>query len=116
MGLDNYAARDPSGELTLEDVTAFEEADIQLGQGAWGFRGKIYDELIYNVTGVSLYQGWLPPEVVRQMWVALERCDPEQVAKETKAYKESITPFDVTELQKFFRVCAVHNLGIRGSW
>jgi hypothetical protein len=116
MGLDSYAARAPNGDLTAEDITAFEEADVQLGQGTAGFRGKLYDELIYNVTGVSVYQGWLPPEVVRQMWVALERCDPEEVTKEIEAYKESITPFDVAELRKFFRVCAEHNLGIRGSW
>lgn len=116
MGLDNYAARDPSGELTLEDVTAFEEADIQLGQGAWGFRGKIYEELIYNVTGVSVYQGWLPPEVVREMWSALERCNAEQVASDVDVYKQANTPFAVQELRKFFRICAEHHLGIRGSW
>ena len=116
MGLDSYAARAPNGDLTAEDIIAFEEADVQLGQGPAGFRGKLYDELIFNVTGVSVYQGWLPPGVVRQMWVALERCDPEQATKELEAYKQSITSFDVAELRKFFRVCAERNLGIRGSW
>lgn len=116
MGLDNHAARSPNGDLAEEDLRAFEEADIHLGQGPDGFRGKLYQELIFNVTGVSLYEDWIPPEVVRQMWEALERCDPEEVTKNTSFYEASNTPSAVIELRKFFRVCVERNLGLVSSW
>jgi len=117
MGLDNYAARSPDLDLTEEDLKAFEEADIHLCDGGGrGFRGKVYHELIFNVTGVCLYDEWMPPEVVRQMWVALERCDPEEVTKNIKVYKDSNTPFAVAELRRFFGVCVERNLGLVSSW
>ena len=115
MGLDNYAARSPDGDLTDADLKAFEAADIHLGQGSHGFRGKLYEGLITDVTGVSLYEEWIPPEMVRQMWVALERCDPEEVTKD-RFYQASSTPSAVIELRKFFRVCAERNLGLVSSW
>lgn len=102
--------------MTEEDLKAFEEADIHLGQGHGGFRGKLYQELIFNVTGVSLYEDWIPPEVVRQMWEALERCDPEEVTKKIEVYNDSNTPFAVGELRKSFRVCVERNLGLVSSW
>ncbi len=116
MGLDNYAAKSPDGGLTDEDLAAFEAADIHLGASADGFRGKLYDELISNVTGVSLYERWITPEVVRQMWVALERCDPEEVTKDINVYKDTNTPSTVEEFRKFFRVCVERNLGLIASW
>lgn len=115
MGLDNRAARSPDGDLTEEDLAAFEAADIHLGQGPDGFRGKLYQDLISDVTGVSLYDAWIPPDMVRQMWVALERCDPEEVTKD-RIYDASSTPSAVTELRKFFRVCVERNLGLISSW
>lgn len=115
MGLDNYAARSPDGGLTEEDLAAFEAADIHLGQGANGFRGKLYKDLISDVTGVSLYEEWIPPEMVRQMWVALEQCDPEEVTKD-RFYSASGSSYAVDELRKFFRVCVERNLGITSSW
>ena len=115
MGLDNYAARSPRGDLTDEDLAAFKAADIHLGQGPNGFRGKLYQDLISDVTGVSLYEQWISPEVVRQMWVALERCNPEEVTKD-RFYDASSTPFAVTELRRFFRVCVERNLGLISSW
>jgi len=116
VGLDNYASTSPDLDLTDEDRKAFEAANIHLGQGDGGFRGKLYQELILNVTGVSLYQDWIPPEVVRGMCEALERCDPEEVTKDMKVYKDSNSPFAVGELRKFFRVCVERNLGLVSSW
>lgn len=115
MGLDNYAGRSPSGALTDEDLAAFEAADIHLGQGPDGLRGKLYQDLISDVTGVSLYEEWIPPEMVRQMWVALEQCDPDEVTKD-RFYSASSSPSAVTELRKFFLVCVERNLGLISSW
>jgi hypothetical protein len=114
MGLDNYASRTPELELTEEDEAAFEAADIHLAEGPSGFRGKIYQDLITGITGVSMYEHWIPPEVVRQMWMALERCDPEEVVKDQSFYNHD--PEVVLELRKFFRVCVERNLGIVASW
>ena len=114
MGLDNYASRTPELELTTEDEAAFEAADIHLADGPDGFRGKIYQDLITGITGVSLYEDWIPPEVVRQMWMDLERCDPEEAVKDQSFYDHG--PEVILELRKFFRVCVERNLGIVSSW
>ena len=79
MGLDTFAARTPQDEeLGEKDSRAF--AGIVLCGGMHSgsdgcFRGKVYDSLIEGVTGVSLYQEWITPEVVREMAAALEACD-----------------------------------------
>jgi hypothetical protein len=61
----------------------------------------VYSDLVRSVTGESLYQEWIPPETVRKMADAFERCDPDR---------------DVAELAKFFRVCAERGLGLGGWW
>jgi hypothetical protein len=113
MGLDNYASRTPDWELSPEDEAAFEAARIGLASGPTGLRGKIYDELVTKVTGVSLYQKWIPPEVVRQMWVELESCDAETVTAEEALRDRSVS--DVEELRRFFRICVERNLGLFGD-
>lgn len=113
MGLDNYASRTPDWELTPEDESAFEAARIGLVSGPTGLRGKIYDELVKKVTGVTLYQAWIPPEVVAQMWVALESCDAEAVTAEPALRERSVS--DVEELRRFFRICVERSLGLFGS-
>ena len=84
MGLDVFAARSPDRgdkRLTRRDRRAFEKADVQLAGGMYSgdpgsFRGKLYDGLVEHITGVSLYELWIPPKTVRAMSKALERCDP----------------------------------------
>lgn len=63
MGLDTYAQPSKDGELSDEDMQAFQQAGISLcggilsGNGSDGsFRGKVYDRLISDITGQSLYQ------------------------------------------------------------
>ncbi len=41
------------------------------------FRGKGYVYAVHRVTGVSLYEEWIPSETVRAMAEAFERRDPE---------------------------------------
>ena len=119
MGLDTYAMRGSDIELTKEDLAAFEAADIQLCEGVpsgltYGFRGKVYDDLVLEITGESLYQDWIPPKRVKRMYEALAKCNPEEAAKGNYFY--SITESDVVNLRKFFKVCAERNLGLVGSW
>lgn len=118
MGLDNYASRNPEEiELSEEDVRAFEEAGIDLcggiaSDGETSFRGKVYDNLITSITGVSLYNDWIPPETVRRMSEMLDRYDPEEVKNDSNDRHYKNTPNEVRMLQKFFRICAERGIGI----
>lgn len=119
MGLDTYAMRGPDKELTIEDLKAFQTADIQLCGGILSgppdsFRGKVYDGLIQEITGESLYQEWIPPKRVKKMYEALMKCNPKEAAKGDYVY--SITEADTIDLRKFSRVCAERNLGLWGFW
>lgn len=140
MGLDTYAGRvpvdffDPDLDetqvdddfgCTREDLEAFERAEAQRERdsghclfGSNYFRGKLYVELIRYVTGESLYQTWIPPETVRGMADALERCDVEQVVAECSppGPLRRLDPSVVEDLRAFFRVCAERGLGLVGSW
>lgn len=127
MGLDNYAARHPEGGLTEEDKQAFRDAGIDLcggmhSDGMISFRGKWYDPLVAHVTGVSLYQEWIPPETVREMSAALNRYSARRLARiwdkvwpmrwEDSHHSER----EVADLQRFFAICAERGLGLIGWW
>lgn len=120
MGLDTFAARGPGNiELTEEDIQAFKDVDITLCGGIFSgggndgsFRGKVYSELIYEITGQSLYAEWIPPETVKAMYASLMACDPQEVAG--WAYRN--TPQEDQELRKLFKVCVERGLGLVGWW
>ena len=123
MGLDVYALRSPDDDLTEEDERAFDEANIELCGGIFSgsggsFRGKVYDSLIFDLTGVSLYQLWIPPETVRQMAEALHRVDSEMFEKElVKKYSwEEYSAHTLENLCRFFDICVERGLGLAGSW
>ena len=115
MGLDTYAARTPQDEgLGEEDSQAFAGIELCGGMhsGADGsFRGKVYDSLTEGVTGASLYQEWIAPEVVGEMAVALEACDAERVAVEFDR-----SPVECEHLRRFFEICGERGLGLIGWW
>jgi hypothetical protein len=108
LGLDSYARNTPNedGDLTDEQKQAFQNADIRLcggmfsGNGNDGsFRGKVYNSLIEETTGVSLYEEWIEPDSVAEM---------------SRKLDELLE--DVTALQRFFGVCSDEGLGIVGWW
>lgn len=115
MGLDNYAQPSEHGELSEEDKQAFIRSGIMLGGGEGGFRGKIYDEYVYDITGESLYQDWIPPDTVKKMYQALVKCDPKEVTAKG-SYWYPITESEILELRTFFKICAERNLGLLGSY
>ena len=118
MGLDTFAAHTPEDiELTEEDLQAFEEANIALCGGIFSsggndgsFRGKVYAEMILEVTGQSLYAEWIPPETVKEMYDTLMAVDPEEAAD--WGYRN--TTQEVLELRKFFKVSVERGLGLVG--
>ena len=123
MGLDTYASRSPGDvELNAEDERAFALAAIELcggiasGDGGASFRGKVYLDVVERVAGVSLGAEWIPPEEVREITAAFERCDPAWVAEESKDDHYPATPTEVEHLRRFFRICAERGLGLIGWW
>jgi hypothetical protein len=121
MGLDTFAGRTRRGELTKEDVEAFDSAKLELCGGMYSgdggsFRGKVYDDVVRHLTGVSLYEEWIPPETVREMAAAFERCDPEKVAQESEELVYPASVSEIVELRQFFRICAERGLGLVGWW
>jgi hypothetical protein len=120
MGLDTYAARSPAGDLQEGDEQAFDKADLLLcggmhsGSGG-SFRGKVYSEVVKHVTGVSLYDEWIPPDRVRAMAAAFDLCDPQAVENELVGRVHATSALEVHELRRFFRICADRGLGLV-SW
>src|SRR5216117_3491650 len=122
MGLDVFAAPSPEKKLTRADRRAFEKAEVELAGGmysgdAGSFRGKLYVYLVQHLTGVSLYQEWIPPETVARMSRSLDRYDPEAAIRTYDGpYDDERTPEDVISLRAFFRVCVERKLGLVGWW
>ena len=120
MGLDTYASKSQDDlELSAEDIEAFEDARIELCGGIFSgeggsFRGKVYSILIHEITGESLYQEWIPPETVKDMYQALADCDPEQAIADSDSWER--VPEEIIELRKFFKVCAERDLGLLNWW
>ena len=122
MGLDTFASRKPDDvELSAEDERAFAQAAIELcggmwsgGDGASSFRGKVYIDVVDRVAGVWLTREWIPPDEVRDIAAAFERCDPERLADESAGDAYPVTGFEVEELRRFFRLCADRGLGLIG--
>jgi len=123
MGLDTYASRIPGDvELTPEDEAAFAQAAIELCGGIWSgdggssFRGKVYLDVVDRVAGTSLLAEWIPPEAVRDIAAAFERCEPARVVEESNGDRYPVVEAEVLELRRFFRLCAARGLGLIGWW
>lgn len=119
MGLDNFVARGPDEELTQEDVEAFKKTDVRLCGGilsgpADSFRGKVYSDLIADITGESLYQKWIPPERVKKMYEALVNYDHQKDEGKIDPGDLRFDESTLINLRKFFKVCAERNLGLAG--
>ena len=118
MGLDIFAARSPDDiELNEEDLQAFKDADITLVWGIFSsdgsdgcFRGKVYEPVVRRITGVSLYQEWIPPETVVEMYQAFKAYEISKWQEDDK----QVDPEDVqhSDLCKFFKVCSERELGL----
>jgi hypothetical protein len=122
MGLDTFASRSP-GEVVLTgaDQQAFEEAAIELCGGFWSgvgdrssFRGKVYLTVVDRVAGAQLTDEWLPPETVRRISAAFDRCDPDRVVEQSANDARPVSRFEVLELRRFFDLCAERDLGVIG--
>ena len=119
MGLDTFAAHSPDDiDLTEEDIQAFRDAEITLVWGIFtsdgsegSFRGKVYEEVVRRITGVSLYQEWIPPETVREMYEAFRSYEISKWEQDGQPLPAEIPHSD---LCRFFQVCAERGLGLVG--
>lgn len=122
MGLDTFASRTPGEiQLTEEDQRALGPAEARLCGGMFSgdggsFRGKVYLDVVDRVAEVSLSQEWIPPETVREMWEAFDRCEPQQVVRESANDRYPVTAEEVSALGDFLRVCVERGLGLIGWW
>jgi hypothetical protein len=140
VGLDTYAARIPANLFDPDlDPSAVDEDFGCTWRDRWAlrraekrrerdggciftgnyFRGKLYSDLILEVTGVYLYQAWIPPETVREMADAFERRTPAEIIQSFRDSEHAIYdhgPSEVADLAAFLRVCAKRGLGLVGSW
>jgi hypothetical protein len=116
MGLDTYAATDKDSiDLPDEIKKQFSDADIKLcggmfsGNGNDGsFRGKVYYELIYEITLLTLYSDWIEPHWVKIMYNNFV------AAYNNPTYNDKKD--DISNLIKFFKVCVDNNLGLINWW
>lgn len=121
MGLDNFASRtEEIGELSEEDILAFKNENMNLCEGLFtegeaSFRGKVYANVVLEITGISLFEYWIPPKTVYEMWQAFENCDPEEFSKSNSGIRNSDS-YSINELRKYFKVCAERKLGLVGVW
>jgi hypothetical protein len=120
MGLTNYASRVPremvpeeeSNVLTEDDIKAFRAVKIKLCEYHPGaFRGKMYEELVRNATGISLYKDWIPPKLIQQMCYDLER---ERKWAKKNSHKRATK--EIKHLLRFFRVCVERDLGLVSNY
>ena len=133
MGLDTFAGRyprlvvddDEEFGCRPEDLAAFRRAERRC-ERRWGgclfgenyLRGKLFDQLVRQVTGQTLYREWIDPDTVGRMAAAFDRSDPHAVIaaveREGAVYEHG--PEVVLQLREFLRVCADRGLGLVGSW
>jgi hypothetical protein len=123
MGLDSYASRS-AGDVVLndEDRAVFEAADLHLcggmysGDGGASFRGKVYAELILEVTDENIYEEWLGPDAVRRISDALAKRTPDELAaiNDEQTSRSSTSTVEMASLQRFFAICAERGLGLIG--
>lgn len=121
MGLDNFASKsEVILKLSDKDIEAFKKENINLCEGTFSdgevsFRGKVYEKVVLEITGVSLFEYWIPPEKVYEMWQDFENCNLEEYANDHPGVRH-LDPDSINELRKFFMVCAKRKLGLIGWW
>ena len=148
MGLDTFAsAKGPDGEWHAAPDQPF--AGLRLvggmysgGQGSSSMRGKVYDEVVLEATGESLYQALIEPATVAEMARRLRAAVEEAKRAGTHAAQrrvgsldeegqfamatEDLTAFDVggveidaaeaEDLARWFEVCAENGYAVQGWW
>lgn len=113
MGLDNAWVR----EGTAEGLKLHFEPELHLtggmysGHGNGSFRGKVYEHIVLELTGQSLYQQRIPAGVVRQMAEKIAEVDPQWA---TDRWRMRAGEF--ADLQRMFLAYAEAGADLIGWW
>jgi hypothetical protein len=126
MGLDTFVSRSPGRPtLTAEDAAVFGASGLELcggfySDGLTSIRGKVYAGLVFEVTGVSLYQDWIDPADVSSMARALDARSADDLARSwddlTGGGGPGHSSQETAQLKRFFDLCAERGLGLVGWW
>jgi hypothetical protein len=126
MGLDTFVSRSPDRPtLTAEDRATFAASGIELcggmySDGLTSIRGKVYAELVHQVTGISLYEHWIEPGEVTRLARALDVRSADDLARVWDTLDAPGGPghssHETAQLQQFFDICAERGLGLIGWW
>jgi hypothetical protein len=126
MGLDCYWNKPnekKSAPLDFEPPLCFEDHhDWQIRRDGWAmFRGKVFDTVVQQITGQTLYVEWMPPSTVQGVARKLE----EYVAAPWKLPpSEDMDPTgwefwtiqEIAEIARMFRAYGDAGYGLFGSW
>jgi hypothetical protein len=113
MGLDNYWVTE---ELVIFDPELRLCGGLCSGNGFESFRGKVYNDLVEGVTGVSLYTSddeLIPPETIKEM---SKKLDNTSWKKAKKFDTWSITKEEYQDLQRMFREYAKVGASLDSWW
>lgn len=128
MGLDVYAVRkglDSSGYSHMED-SLFEGIKYPLCGGLFSsngnggsFRGKVYNDFIESISGVTLYQEMMSSDdiekIVNNLRLVLSDCILRGVETVDSKY-EVVTVDEIYSLLKWFIVVLKNNGNVVGWW
>ena len=118
MGLDSYA-------MVVRSLNAAENAEFEKvklcggmfsGEGG-SFRGKVYNRIIEELTGESLYQEFISPPTVLKMYEELRDNHRDLVNDGIDGdMTEEESTKDADSLIEFFRICAERGYALHGWW
>lgn len=121
MGLDCYASRISGDiELTDEDEAAFSDMTLCggiLSDGCSSFRGKVYWDIVYAATQMSIHDD-LSPREVRRLARRLNAYTAEELVELSKTPDVLRGPHSLEEcasLQRWFSIAAERGLWLVAS-
>lgn len=82
--------------------------------GNRSFRGKVYSDIIKQITGESLYQEYISPEKVKEMSKALEETTYDEVC--TIDSSRQLEEKEYSDLVAMFSAHSKANHGLVGWW
>jgi len=114
MGLDSFAQYNGKA-MDSELFTDLNLCGGVFSDGQVSIRGKVYDQIVHHVTGVSLYQEEIPNNIVKNMAERMESFVKSGDVYYTKGYRDYKIQ-ELRDLSKWFRIIADNNGYIVGWW
>lgn len=113
MGLDNFweSGKTVSFDAPLRLCGSFTSENTLIC-----FRGKVYSDLIFHVTGVSLYQETIQNQTICEMATKLQATPYETAWGQAGTWMYTITAEEYADLQRMFAAYAKAGASLGGSW